>query len=302
MIKTKRIGFLIIAVLILACNVTAIDAQQVVVVKSAEIKPYNDAVEGFKKNCNCTIEELSVPETEHYSIVRKILKINPDAVLAIGIDALGYVRTIKDRPIVYTMVHTVPDDISSQENISGVSMDVSPERYLNAINRVFSHTKRIGLVYNPRKTEYFVKEAIETAGAKGIEIITKKSYTPSDVLSLIDNLRDKIDVFWMLPDTTVVNSETFNYMLLFSFQNKIPIFTFSRKYVEMGAIASLNIDPFDLGVQAGEIIKTLLYSEGVKSPIKVNARKATLTINNKMAIKLGIKIGSEALKKADVIE
>ncbi len=303
MIKIIRFKILIItaSLLLLLCHVTASRAQEIVVVKSAEIKPYNDAMEGFKRTCNCTVKELSVSEAEPGDIVRKILKINPDGVLAIGLDALMHVRAIKELPVVYTMAPYLPSDIPVRENISGVSMDISPAAYIDTMIAVFPNAKRIGLIYNPKKTEPFVVEALQAARLKGVEIISKISYASRDVPSFIDSLKDKIDVFWMLPDTTVVNPETVNYMLLFSFQNKVPIFAFSKKYVEMGALAALNIDPFDLGAQAGDIMRTLLYEKGVKVPIRVNARKTVMIINKKVADKLGVRIKHEILRKADVI-
>jgi len=115
-------------------------------------------------------------------------------------------------------------------------------------------------------------------------------------------MQDKIDVFWMLPDTTVINAETVNSLLLFSFQNKIPIFAFATKYVEMGALAALNIDPVDLGVQAGEIMKRLLDQKkgGIAAPVA--PRKTVLTINRKIARKLGIDISKTILEKAYVVQ
>jgi putative ABC transport system substrate-binding protein len=77
----------------------------------------------------------------------------------------------------------------------------------------------------------------------GFEIITREVTRPYEVSGAIENLRGKIDVFWMLPDPIVITPETFNSILLFSFQNKVPVFSFSNKYVKMGALASLSADP-----------------------------------------------------------
>ena len=275
-------------------------ALDVVVVKSADIKPYNDAVEGFKASCNCSVEELNAAETEPKDLARQVRKLDPDAVLAVGFDALKNLQSIKDLPIVYTMVPTITSSISAQKNISGVNMNISPEAYINAMTAVFGNLKRIGLVYNQHNMEHFATEAARIAEAKDMVIISKKANTPSDVPQLIDSMKDKIDLFWMLPDTTVVNSVAVDYLLLFSFQNRVPVFTFSRKFVEMGSLFALSIDPHDMGMQAGEVMKTL-FSNGSKGPLKVDVRKPLLTINRKVMTKFGIRIKDDVMKKADVI-
>jgi putative ABC transport system substrate-binding protein len=71
----------------------------------------------------------------------------------------------------------------------------------------------------------------------------------------------------------------------------VPIFSFAGKYVEMGAVAALVVDPHDMGVQAGEIVKTL--AAGRKGPIRVYARRSRLVINTKVAAKMGLKIRDE---------
>lgn len=273
-------------------------AFEVVAVKSSEIKPYNVALEGFRKACNCTVTEIT--EDEGQGLLKTISRISPDAVLAIGTDAFKKVKSIKDLPVIYAIVMPSEAHISLQKNISGVSMDISPATYIKTIVEIFPKAKQIGMIYDPRHTDLYVKEIKEFADTWGIKIVSRIARNPGEVPDLIEGMRNKIDIFWMLADSTVVTRETFNYMLLFSFRTNVPIFTFSGKYVEMGAVAALNINPFDIGVQAGEI--AIRLSEGREGPIRAYAKKTTLTINKKIAKKLGINIGNEILRRAEVIE
>lgn len=275
------------------------EAHEIVVLKSAEIKPYNEALAGFESSFDCTVRELILSDIKNQDVLREVHDINPDMVLAIGMDALTQAQEIRDRPVVYTMVPHSRALSACSENISGVSMYISPEKYFDTMLELFPDVKRVGLVYDPEHTGMFVTEALKIARAKGIELVIKKADEARNVPLLIDSMNGEIDLFWMLPDTTVVNSETVNYMLLFSFQSRVPIFTFSKKYVEMGALAALNIDPFHLGVQAGEIAKKLFCKENVKIPIRVYARKTVLTINKKVAEKMGIKIKDEIIERAE---
>jgi putative ABC transport system substrate-binding protein len=235
-------------------------------------------------------------------ISAELLDTNPDGVLAIGIEALSQVRRIRDLPVVYAMIPNFQPSGLYGKNVSGVNMYIPPEKYLSAMLELFPWAKRIGLVYDPKNMEPFVQEAAHAAQSRGIELVMKKASRPSDTPPLIEGMKDKIDVFWMLPDMTVVNQEEVKFLLLFSFQNRVPVFTFSKKYVEMGAVAGLNMRPYDMGVQAGEIMKRLLAEKDAKSPVRMDARKTVLMINSKVARKMGIRIRDEISKRAEDVD
>jgi putative tryptophan/tyrosine transport system substrate-binding protein len=261
------------------------------------LKPYQEVLRGIRDSCDCTVRELKLQEDEG---VEKILKKPPDAVIAIGMSAFKKVREIQSLPVIYTMV--IPSETAGplSQNISGVSMDSDPVETIAAMREVFPKAKRIGVLYDPRYTAAFVAVAAQSAAAAGVELIVKQGHDQRDIPRLVNEMRNKIDVLWMLPDPTVVTPAMVEYLLQFSFQYNVPIFSFADKYIEMGAVAALVVDPHALGVQAGEIVKTL--SSGRKSAIRVYARTPRLTINTKVAAKMGLKISDEILRKVEAIE
>jgi len=295
----------VITAVLLFCLVRSIacaEAPRVVVLKSADIVPYNEAVEGFKKICGCSMEEISLSDTEAVHLRQKILDQNPELILTVGVDALSRAVGIKEIPVVYSMVpNPNPVDLSGR-SMSGVSMYIPPERYINAIIELFPSAKRIGVVYDPKHLDPFIKEAVSLAKNRGLELVLRQVHKPGDVLSSIDSLRNMIDILLMLPDVTVVNSETFKYMLGFSFQNNLPLFTFTRKYVEMGAAAGLYALPHDMGAQAGEIVRRILIDKNMRAPLRVDAKKAGLFVNDRILKKLGTVINGEAVRRAGHVQ
>jgi putative ABC transport system substrate-binding protein len=274
-------------------------ANDVVVLKSANIKPYNDALKGFKGSCGCNVLEVDLGQVGAGNISKKLAEFDPDMVLAIGMDALSRAQAVTDLPVIYAMV--LPSQFPGQikKNVSGVSMDIPPAKILGTIQEIFPAARRVGIVYDPRHSDSFVSGALYAAEQRGIRLLLKEAGRPSEVPSVIDMMRGKIDVFWMLPDVTVTTPETVKYLLLFSFQNRVPVFSFSGKYVEMGALAALNIVPFDIGVQAGEMAKKLSNGRNNGMPIRVDARKTELSVNRTVARKLGIRISDDVLRRAD---
>jgi len=114
-------------------------------------------------------------------------------------------------------------------------------------------------------------------------------------------MKGKADALWLLPDTTVVNPATIDLLLLSTLENKIPVLTFSDKYVEKGALLSLEVDAEDAGRQAGEMANRILAGVAVQGIENEDARGGILTVNMIVAKKLGISINGNVIKHARTI-
>jgi putative tryptophan/tyrosine transport system substrate-binding protein len=300
-----RLGFnirLIAPLIILILTVSGIECRtasaEVVVIQSASIKPFVDAVEGFESTCGCTIGEVIITGADGSDIADKIRRLEPDAVLALGMDALASMQSIRNIPIFYTMTGGMRQPFPEMSNLSGVSIFITPERQIEAIIEVFPAAKRIGVIYDPKNTAPLVQRAHKYADTKSIEIVSRKVGSARDITPILEDMKGKIDAFLMFPDLTVITPETVDAMLLFSFRNRVPIFTFSEKYVDLGALAALIVNPYDLGAQTGEIARKIMRDPRNSSPVKTYPRKHVLLINTKIAKKLGIVIADDVLKKS----
>ncbi len=295
----RIISFIAMSCFIIVLDCTAFAAApSVLVVKSTDIEAYNEAVDSFEKNCRCNIRELSLTEIDENTLLHDIREEGPALILTVGVDALIRVSSITDRLIVYSMVPNSSLISAPGKNISGVSMHVTPEKYLRAMIDLFPEAKRIGIVYDPKNLDAFVKEAEQISRRNGVELVLREVQRVVDVPATIDSLKGEIDLFWMLPDATVVNTETFKYLLGFSFRMRIPVFSFSKKYVENGAAAGLFTFPVDIGSQAGEMARQILTGKALKTPLRADARTATVMVNDRILQKLGVAVNSEAARRA----
>jgi putative ABC transport system substrate-binding protein len=272
----------------LFCTPLPAEAFDVIVLKDTEIKPYRDAIEGFKGACGCTVQELDLSDT--YAI-DKAVKAHPDVVFAVGTPA------IKNIPVVYALAIPSETAALSQTNLSGVSMDVSPDVYLATMTALFPDVKRIGVLSDPEQTGPYVEQAAASARARGITLVVKTVANPRQLPKQLDGLRGKVDALWMLPDPMLVAPEAVNYLMLFSFQNSMPVFSFSKKYVSAGAAAALIIDPHAMGVQAAELAKRV--SGGARGPLRPYAQGSRLMVNMKVIEKIGVKTNDALIKKAE---
>lgn len=277
-------------------------AQDVVAIKGYNIKPFNDTISGFSAVCGCQVTELVSSELDKADIAREIRKIRPKAVFAVGTEALSLVNDIRNIPIIYAMVPNPQTELPEGKNVSGIGMNIPPEKYLGELNRVAPELKRIGLVYDPRKTGQYVKKALEAAGAMGLVLTAKEVNGPRDVISATQKMKGEIDLFWMLPDSTAITPETVEFLYYFSFENGIPLMAFAEKYAVMGALMSLSIDEADAGRQAGALCRRILDGGGAKERPDVNLpEKAVLSINLKTAKKMSIPVNEAAAVGARIV-
>ena len=267
---------------------SAVCAHDVVVVQSLPVKPYDEAARGLRSACKGEVKQIVLSELQGEDVLRVIQESSPRLIVAVGAEALAKVKKIRQTPIEYLMVLTPPASVQAQPNVTGVSMTIPPERYLAILEKALPAARRIGLVYDPTKSGTFVRRAQQTARSMGFELIAREARTPREVPNLLQGMKGAIDAFWMIPDTTVVTPESVEFLLLFAQESRLPVMTFAAKYVEMGALFSLDLDPFDLGKQAAEMANRMLAGEAAADIPRSDARKGVTRFNRSVAKRLGV--------------
>src|SRR5512144_2889010 len=200
--STGKLKATLLAATVMACLVLLpcpASAKDVIIIKETDIKPFRDAIEGFKSACGCRTEEIALSDK---TLFGKIEKARPGAVFVVGTQALEKAAAIKDVPVIYTMVMPSEEVFLPADNVSGVRMDVAPETWLKTMTTLFPNVKRIGVLSDPELTGPLVWEAAEVARARGITLVVKSISDPRHAPALLDELRDAVDLIWMLPDPT----------------------------------------------------------------------------------------------------
>src|SRR5574337_401215 len=287
---------------------TPTEAAKIIALKSADVDVYNEALEGFKS----ALQESTIVEYDMEGDLQRGKKFlarlksgpKPDLILAVGIWALQVVvEEVQDIPVVFAMVLT-PATVIGQEarNITGASMNVPIEQQLTLLKKVSSQVRRIGIIYDPSKTGWLVKQAERIAKDQGVRLVTKAIASSKDSFAALDAMQDEIDALWIVPDLTVLAPESVQYMLLFSFRHKIPVLGLSENQVRMGALLGLSFESgWDIGSQAAELASGILSGRSVGEIPFTTARKVRLTVNLKSAGKLGVHIPKEILDRADAV-
>ena len=289
------------------------------VIKNKKVEPYETALKGClsvlkkngfkeKNNLVLTYYELGENSKKNYLIIRKIRIKNPDLIISFGTRASKILKKkIKHIPVVFTMVLNpietglVNEIRSSEDNFIGASMNLSPECQFKLLKEVLPKAKKVGVLYDSKKTGDTIRIAIQTAKKCDLGLIKKDVFSPKEVPLAIKRLIKKIDVLWLVADTTVISYQSLQYILEIALKAKVPVIAQANYAVEMGALIALECDYKDIGRQSGELVCKILEGEKLINLQTTIPRKTVLTINLKVARALGLKIPFSVLKRAHKI-
>ncbi len=280
-------------------------ADGIVVLKSHDIEPFNQALAGFVAACPVRITEYDLRGTkkDEISIIQRLTASKPRLIVAIGPLAAQVARErLHDIPMIFVMVSNPPKYGLLGGNLVGVSLDIPVKTQLAMYKSLVPTLKMVGVIYDPVKTGPMVMEARGVIETLGLQLLTSPVSSPKEVPAALRSLLGKIDALWMVPDDTVVTPESFKFLLLAAFENNLPFVTVSDIFVEAGALASLSPDYTDVGRQGCELATDLESgrlrpAEGmVVPPTKVN-----LTINLKTASKIGLTLAPEIIQSANKV-
>lgn len=275
---------------------------RIVSVQSVSIPPYEEAIDGFTSVCSPPMDRFLTSDKHSVPLADQIRHLEPELILAVGLDALNALDDIQDIPIVFVMLLCPECNLASRANITGVNMTPSVDVQLCKIHDILPDVKRIGVVFNPKKTGRLVGNASTAAGPLGIDILAAPVSSAREVYKKLTGIRDRAQVIWMLPDVTVVTDQTIEIFLLFSIDDRIPLIAFSEKYVDYGAFMAFGLDPKDMGRQAGEMANMILSGESPSDVPIQEARKVSVTVKRSLAEKFGILLDEDKLETVKLVE
>lgn len=248
----RRLFLLITVLLLLAGPALGYD---VLLVQSSRNAAYEDVMRGFRSSCARESRLVVLSDFGSVDVVRIVREDRPRLIVAVGDEALAAVKNVRQTPVVAVMTLGLRP-AAARGNVTGVDLFVAPERFLPVFQKL--KTRRVGLIYNPGKSEWYVKRAEAAARQAGIDIVQRAVRSPREILGCLEELRGRVDALWMIPDTTAVATETVSAYFDFSLRDKAPVVSFTAAHLRFGAAAAIDIDRQGLGRQAGEMAVKLL--------------------------------------------
>ncbi|HIJ80116.1 MAG TPA: ABC transporter substrate-binding protein [Desulfuromonadales bacterium] len=250
----RRLLLLIIALATLLPSLAF--GYDVLVLQSRRDPAHEEVLKGFHNGSKPSERVIVLSDYAEVDVIRIVREDRPSLILAIGDAALNATRPVRQTPVVSVMalgIHTVS---ANRTNVSGIGVYADPNKYLKMFKTM--NTRRVGVVYNAAKSGWYMQQARKAAAAAGIELVVREVSSPKESIDKLASLAGKIDILWMLPDSTAVSRENAEAYFRFGQLNSVPVVSFTSSYLGLGAAAVIDIDRPAIGRQAAVMAEQLL--------------------------------------------
>ena len=287
--------------------VPEVKAKNIAVLTSADISSYNQAIQAFGQNLpegsNLVLRKYNLEGdlAKGHAIVQQILQSGVDLVLAVGLKAALVAKMDIDQvPVIFCMVLNPMKFDLRGANLTGIALEIPFQEQIRPLRTIVPTLTRIGVLYNPNKTGRALKRARGEAKKLGLDLVAHAVTSPKEVPTALREIVPQVQALWLLPDSTVLTEDSFDFLLKVTLEHNVPVVGFSSGLVQKGALVSTYIRYDDVGKQAAELAQALL-NEGRSRTLNgmIAPKPLRLAINLKTANFLGLSVSPHALNRFD---
>lgn len=243
------------------------------------------------------------------SITARFKSNKPDIIFGISTPVTQAVANeIKDIPIVgcaitdFETAKLVKSNQKPETNVTGVN-DRGPVEKQVDMGKVFlPNAKTMGLLYcsSEVNSEIQANQAKKHAASIGLSVVEKTVSSVNDIQQVAESMVGQVDFIYVPTDNVLASS--IPTLVKVTDPAKIPVLVGADSMARDGALASLSVDFYKSGVQAGHMAAQILDGKikPEETPVE-DPEVYEVIINKKNAEILGIKIPDE-YKNATMVD
>ncbi len=271
---------------------------EITILKSSDLKAYNDAIDGFKSTSPGSAifaeYDLLGDLERGRQLAKRIRTSESSLVVAVGLKAaLAAKLEIDHIPILYMMILDPFKHHLTAGNMTGVLLEVPSDHQFKVMRSFLPSLHRIGMLYDPEKTSSKLKEAEIRAPVQDFQVRGFPVMSEKDIPQQLRALLSESEALWLVPDPTVLTDESIRFILESAVAKQIPVIAFSTEFTRLGALLSLSVDYGEVGRETGRLAKRVLNGEPIMTLKPVSVQRIHISVNQKTARYLGITIPKE---------
>jgi putative ABC transport system substrate-binding protein len=192
-------------------------------------------------------------------------------------------------------------DSQDKTRVHGVSLDIPARTQLRRMLAVLPKVKRVGVLYDPKKSAATVAEMKQAAAELGLEVVGQEIDAQSSLPEATALIVSRIDLLWAPVDSTVFNSRSAQFVLTQMLQSKVPVMGFSENMVKAGALLAPRVNYEAVGRQTAEFLRRVLNPNGqLGEPVQA-PQEFQIVVNGRVLELLGNPIPQAAIGQVSVI-
>ena len=270
------------------------------------------AYKGYKEGQNIAYDRQNAQadQSNLQNIAHRFVNNKVNLICAIATPAAQTVANVtSDIPIVATAVtdyktaKLVKDNAKPGTNVTGTT-DMNPvEQQLDLLLKVVPNAKSVGTIYCSSEVNSQLQVDIlkKAATAKGVTIKEATVSNVNDIQQAARSLVGKVQAIYVPTDNVLASAMP--TLVSVTEEAKLPVICGEGGMVKAGGLATLGVDYYKLGFQAGEMAADILSGKSKPADMAIQAQKEfKAMVNLKEAEKIGLKVPEDVLKGAELVK
>ena len=270
------------------------------------------ASKGYKEGQNITYDRQNAQadQSNLQNIAHRFVNNKVNLICAIATPAAQTVANVtSDIPIVATAVtdykaaKLVKDNAKPGTNVTGTT-DMNPvEQQLDLLLKLVPNAKSVGTIYCSSEVNSQLQIEIlkKAAAAKGVTVKEATVSNVNDIQQAARSLVGKVQAIYVPTDNVLASAMP--TLVSVTEEAKLPVICGEGGMVKAGGVATLGVDYYKLGFQAGEMAADILSGKSKPADMAIQAQKEfKAMVNLKEAEKIGLKVPEDVLKGAELVK
>ena len=270
------------------------------------------ASKGYKEGQNITYDRQNAQadQSNLQNIAHRFVNNKVNLICAIATPAAQTVANVtSDIPIVATAVtdykaaKLVKDNAKPGTNVTGTT-DMNPvEQQLDLLLKLVPNAKSVGTIYCSSEVNSQLQIEIlkKAAAAKGVTVKEATVSNVNDIQQAARSLVGKVQAIYVPTDNVLASAMP--TLVSVTEEAKLPVICGEGGMVKAGGLATLGVDYYKLGFQAGEMAADILSGKSKPADMAIQAQKEfKAMVNLKEAEKIGLKVPEDVLKGAELVK
>ena len=270
------------------------------------------ASKGYKEGQNIAYDRQNAQadQSNLQNIAHRFVNNKVNLICAIATPAAQTVANVtSDIPIVATAVtdyktaKLVKDNAKPGTNVTGTT-DMNPvEQQLDLLLKLVPNAKSVGTIYCSSEVNSQLQIEIlkKAAAAKGVTVKEATVSNVNDIQQAARSLVGKVQAIYVPTDNVLASAMP--TLVSVTEEAKLPVICGEGGMVKAGGVATLGVDYYKLGFQAGEMAADILGGKYKPADMAIQAQKEfKAMVNVKEAEKIGLKVPEDVLKGAELVK
>lgn len=289
------IGLGLLGSLLYASPGTNVSASPIVVVKSADLAPYEQVTKALIENARFKVDVIALAKNKANvdEVISQIWESQPEVIIALGARALETVTDhFQDSEIIFGLVANPQPYVSGRQHVPGIALIPSPNQMLEAVTTLLPDATAVAVVFDhalPTSPGPFTWE--RRYGDIDVRLVNL-AHTPLATEKLRE-LAGRVDAIILQPEGRLLNADFLRSFLSEATELRLPIVAYSSAVVEMGALLALEANLQSVGKRLAQMAHYVIETGSVNDFGIIPPPHVIVTLNTATAETLEIEITPE---------